>query len=67
MVSPGGVHINETAGATVTYQVIEVKDLSDSSKDEFVTESTAPASPSPFAMDGSDAQFFRLTIRIDLP
>ena len=66
-VSPGGVQINETAGATVTYQVVEVKDLSDSSKDELVAESTAPATPSPFAMDGSGAQFFRIRISITLP
>ena len=66
-VSTAGIDVNEDSGATVTYRVYEVKDLSDPSKDESLEESTAPDDPAPIAMDGSDSRFFRIRVSIDLP
>ena len=66
-VSDVGITVNESAGATVTCQVIEVKDLSDPSQNEPVGEPVAPGEPVVIDMDGSGTQFFRINVKITLP
>ena len=67
VVSDCGVTVNDEAGATVTCQVIEVKDLSDPSQDEPAGEPFAPGEPAGLPMDGSGSQFFRIRITITVP
>ena len=60
-----GVSVNESAGATVSYQVYEAKDISDPEQDVAVGNPAAPGEPVAVEMDGSGAQFFRLKVIIE--
>ena len=60
-----GVSVNESAGATVSYQVYEAKDLSDPEQDVAVGNPAASGEPVAVEMDGSGAQFFRLKVIIE--
>ena len=64
-VSLEGVEVNESARASVSYQVFEVKDLSDSDQDVAIGD-PAPGVPISVEMDGSGSQLFRLKVIIQL-
>ena len=66
-VSLGGVVVNESAGATVTYRVYEVEDLADFQKGGTESKAFGPAEKLLVPTSGSDAKFFRIKISIDLP
>ena len=68
-VSLGGVVVNESAGATVTYRVYEVENLADFASDGLESESasTAPDAPVPYTTSDSNAKFFRVKVYIDVP
>ena len=68
-VSLGGVTVNESAGATVTYRVYEVEDLADFASVGLESESasTAPGVPVSFTTPDSNAKFFRVKVFIDVP
>ena len=66
-VSLGGVVVNESAGATVTYRVYEVDDLADFADGGTESEAFEPTETVTVPTSGSDAKFFRIKITIDLP
>ena len=67
VVSLGGVEVNKSAGATVTYQVYEVADLADSDQDDPIGNPEQPEVDVPVAANTSPAKFFRLKVFIDVP
>ena len=64
--SLGGVSVNESSGATVSYQAYAVRDLSDAEQDEAVGSPAAPGEPVVLPADGSGAQLFRLRVSLEL-
>ena len=68
-VSLGGVTVNESAGAMVTYKVYEVDDLADFANPNRESESasTAPNAPVSFSTNDSDVKFFRIKVSIAVP
>ena len=65
-VSLGGVSVNETAGATVTYRVLEVRDLSDLSDTSPVGAASVAPDESVSINAASNAQFFRILVTIEM-
>ncbi len=66
-VSLGGVVVNESAGATVTYRVYEVDDLADFADGGTESQVFEPAETVTVPTSDSGAKFFRIKITIDLP
>ena len=66
-VSLGGVVVNESAGATVTYRVYEVEDLADFQYGGTESKAFAPTEKLLVPTSDSDSKFFRIKISIDLP
>lgn len=65
-VSLGGVEVNESAGATVTYRVYAVEDLADFPNGGSESEAAEPDEAVSFSTADTDAKFFRIKIAIDL-
>lgn len=65
-VSLGGVEVNESAGATVTYRVYAVEDLADFPNGGSESEAAEPDEAVSFSTADSGAKFFRIKIAIDL-
>ncbi len=66
-VSLGGVEVNESAGATVTYRVYEVEDLADFPDGGIESEAIDLDEKLAVPTSDSDAKFFRIKVSIDLP
>ena len=66
-VSDRGITVNETAGATVTYQVLEIPDLSSPNVATNVGPVAVPGNPVPLPMGDAASRFFRVKVMIDLP
>ena len=66
VVSLSGVDVNESAGATVTYQVFEVADLADPDQDDPVGNPVQPEADVSIAADDAPAKFFRLKVFITI-
>ena len=66
-VSDAGLAVDESTGATVTYQVREIPDLADPSADVPVGDPAAPGEPVALPMGDAAARFFRIQVRIALP
>lgn len=66
-VSLGGVVVNESAGATVTYRVYEVEDLADFQDGGTESKAFAPTEKYLVPTSDSDSKLFRIKISIDLP
>ena len=63
-VSLGGVEVNESAGATVTYRVYEVEDLADFPDGGIESEAIGSDEKLAVSTSDSDAKFFRVKITI---
>lgn len=66
-VSDAGLAVDESTGATVTYQVREIPDLADSSADVPVGDPASPGTPVALPMGDAASRFFRIQVRIALP
>ena len=66
-VSLGGVEVNESSGATVTYRVYEVEELADFPDGGIESEAVDPDETVLVPTSDSDAKFFRIKITIELP
>ena len=66
-VSDAGLAVDESTGATVTYQVREIPDLADPSADVPVGDPALPGTPVALPMGDAASRFFRIQVRIALP
>jgi hypothetical protein len=66
-VSLGGVEVNVSAGATVTYRVYEVENLADFPDGGTESEATAPDEKVSASTSDAYTKFFRLKVFIDVP
>ncbi len=65
-VSARGIEVNEAAGATVTYQVYEIPELSNPGVDAAVGAPAAPGTPVELQAGSASSRFFRIKVKIDL-
>ena len=67
LLSLGGVIVSGTTGASVSFRVYEVKDLSDPSKDVAVGSEAAPGETVSVDMERTGTKLFRIRVRIEIP
>ena len=65
-VSDRGIEVNEDAGVTVTYQVIEIPDLAHPDVGIPVGAPSVPGTPVELPMGDASSRFFRIKVKIDL-
>ena len=66
-VSARGMNVNEASGATVTYRVYEIPDLSNPDADTAVGTPATPGTPIELPEGNATSRFFRIKVSIAIP